>query len=210
MSDNDSPEYLYNTSIAYITGDGVPQDSKKGAELLEVASDMGYMPATRDLGILYLNGDGVTPDAKKAYELISKAAAKMDPNAIYHLALMYENGTGVDRNLYQALKLMAFCAAANYGGSVEDADRIEDEIDAERNKKLDARPIVRLDVSEYDIEACCCKKMFDAVKNKDIYLAETYLGPQVIGCDENGDEMILEKCPFCGVVPTKVSHDKEY
>lgn len=211
MSDSETdPDYLYNTAVSYITGDGVPQDSKKGAEILEEAAKTGYIPAVRDLGILYLNGDGVTPDANKAYELISQAAAKMDPNAIYHLALMYENGTGVEKDLYQALKLMAYCAAANYGGAVEDADRIEDEIDAIRNGKLDSRPLVCLDISEVDVEACCCRPMFDAVKNKDIYVAETYDGVSLIGADEEGNEIILRECPFCHVKPRMVSRNKEY
>lgn len=212
MSDsvNDSPEYLYNTAVSYLKGDGVPADSAKAAELFELAARQNYLPAIRDLGILYLNGDGVAPDAKRAYELISKSAEKMDPNAIYHLALMYENGVGVDKDPYEALRLMAFCAGAGYTGAVEDADRIEEEIDAIRNKKLDARPILKLEVSDVDVEACCCKKMFDAVKANDIYLTDTYDGPQLIGSDEDGNEMILRKCPFCGQTPQKVPRNKEY
>ena len=212
MSDStqQSPEVIYALAISYLQGDGVPADSERAAELFEKAATMDYLPAVRDLGILYLNGDGVPKDDAKAYELINKAAAKMDPNAIYHLALMYENGVGVQRDLYQALKLMAFCAAANYTGSVEDADRIEDEIDAERNKYLNARPMVHLDISEVDIEACCCKPMLDAVKNKDISMDMTYKGPALFGADDDGNEIVLEKCPFCGAVPRIVPHDKVY
>lgn len=205
-----SPEVIYSKAISYLQGDGVEADSAKAAELLQQAAEMDYIPAVRDLGILYLNGDGVPEDYEKAYQLINRAAAKMDPNAVYHLALMYENGTGVKKDLYQALKLMAFCAAANYTGAPEDADRIEDEIDAHRNRYLDARPLVCLDISDVDIEACCCKPMLDAVKNKDISMDMTYMGPALFGADEDGNEIVLDKCPFCGVKPRIVPHDKVY
>jgi len=212
MSDSNeqSPEFIYSQAISYLQGDGVKADSAKAAELLAKAAEMDYLPAVRDLGILYLNGDGVPTDYEKAYQYINKAASKMDPNAVYHLALMYENGTGVQKDLYQALKLMAFCAAANYTGAVEDADRIEDELDAARNKYLDARPIISLDISEVDVEACCCKPMLDAVKNKDITMDMTYKGPALFGADEDGNEIVLDKCPFCGKLPRIVSHDKVY
>lgn len=204
------PEYIYHTAMSYILGDGVKQDSKKGAELLQIAADMDYLPAVRDLGILYLNGDGVPPDGEKAYRLISRTAAQMDPNSVYHLSLMYENGVGVKKDLYQALKLMAFCAAANYPGAPEEADRIEDEIDRERVSKLNSRPILHLEISDTDIEACCCKKMLDQVKEKNIYSDNTVDGPALFGADENGEEIVLHKCPFCGAEPMIVSHDKVY
>lgn len=204
------PEYIYHTAMSYILGDGVPRDSKKGAELLQVAADMNYLPAVRDLGILYLNGDGVPPDGDKAYALISRTAAQMDPNSVYHLSLMYEKGFGVPKDLYQALKLMAFCAAANYPGAPEEADRIEAEIDAERVAKLDFRPLLHLEISDTDIEACCCKRMLDAVKDKDIYSDNTVDGPAIFGADENGEEIVLKKCPFCGAEPIIVPHSKVY
>ena len=204
------PEFIYHTAMSYILGDGVPQDSKKGAELLQIAADRNYLPAVRDLGILYLNGNGVPPDGNKAYELISRTAAQMDPNSVYHLALMYENGVGVKRDLYQALKLMAFCAAANYPGSPEEADRIEEKIDDERVTYLNARPILHLEVSDVDIEACCCKKMLDMVRDKDIYSDDTVDGPALFGADENGDEIQLTECPFCHAKPIVVPHSKVY
>lgn len=208
--DGKDPEFIYHTAMSYILGDGVQQDSKKGAEFLKVAADMNYLPAVRDLGILYLNGNGVPVDGQKAYELISRTAAQMDPNSIYHLSLMYENGVGVKKDLYQALKLMAFCAAANYPGSPEEADRIESKIDEERVRYLNARPILHLEISDIDIEACCCKRMLDSVKNKDIYSDDTVDGPAIFGADENGDEVLLRECPFCHSKPIVVSHDKVY
>lgn len=205
-----SPEFIYHTAMSYLLGDGVQQDCKKGAELMQIAADRDYLPAVRDLGILYLNGNGVPIDGQKAYELISRTAAQMDPNSIYHLALMYEGGVGVKKDLYQALKLMAFCAAAQYPGSPEGADRIEEEIDEERVKYLNARPILNLEISDVDIEACCCKKMFDLVKSKDIYSDDTVDGPAIFGADENGDELLLKECPFCHAKPIIVSHNKVY
>ena len=211
MSDSEkSPEQLYNTGIAYVVGNGVVQDSAKGAAMLKEAADMDYLPAVRDLGILYLNGDGVEADYQKAFELISKTAAKMDVNSIYHLALMYEYGKGVEQDLYQALKMMAFCVAANFSGADTDADRIEDKLDAQRNANINARPILNLDISDVDIEACCCKPMLDAVRNKDIYTDDTFEGPKLFGADEQGNEIVLDKCPFCGKVPRIVPHDKVY
>jgi len=209
-TDTDSPEHIYDLAVSYITGQGRPQDSTKGMEYMERAAGMGYLPAKRDMGILYLNGDGVPQDAKRAYSLIKEAADQMDGTAIYHLALMYENGVGVDRDLYEALKLMAYAAGMHLTGAAEDADRIENAIDGEREKRLFSRPVLNLEVSDVDLEEACCRKMLDAAVAKEIYVADTYEGPMLMKENDDGSEDAIVKCPFCGKAAVRVKRDKKY
>ena len=210
MSDEEDPFAVYDLGIAYCTGEGRPKDSREGAKYLQIASDQGYIPAKRDLATLYLNGDGVPLDAKKAYVLMKEAADAVDPAALYRLALMYEKGLGVEKDLYEALKLMAYAAGTEYEGAEEDADRIEGIIDTNRAKRLRSRPVLNLEVSDVDVEAACCKKMLDAMLAGDIYVAETFEGPELLTMDEDGIETAITKCPFCGKPARRVARDKQY
>ncbi len=208
--DGDDPEVVYTTGMAYMTGDGRPLDHREGLKYLQKAADMGFVPAVRDLAVAYLNGLGTPPDAEKAYPLMKKASDALDPNAMYHLALMYETGAGVERDLHEALRLMAYSAGMNFTGAGDEADRIEAEIDAERTKKLNSRPILKLEISDVEVEAACCKKMLDAAIAKSVYVDETYMGPMLFTEDEKGEEITVTKCPFCGAEAVRVRRDKKY
>lgn len=203
-------EDVYTVGMGYMTGQGRPLDQKKGIEYLRQAADAGFLPAVRDLGVAYLNGQGVPPSAEEAYKWLKKAADQLDPNAMYHLSLMYENGAYVKQDLYEALRLMGYAAGLGFAEAASEADRIEAKIDALRKEKLDARPILNLDVSDVDVEACCCKKMYDAVIAKDIWVEDTYKGPQLVREDDRGNEEILAKCPYCGKPINRVPRDKKY
>ena len=209
MSDKGA-ESTYDIAIGYITGVGRPQDAAEGAKYMKIAADDGYMPAIRDLGILYVNGTGVEKDPVKGFELLMRAVKEMDPRAMYHASVMYWHGIGVEQDLYEALRLMGFAAGMRIQGAEEDAERIEAEIDEMRRKKLNARPILKLEISDVDIEACCCKDMYDAALSKEVYLVESYKGPVLMKEDEKGEEVLLPKCPFCGAEPIKVPRDKVY
>lgn len=188
----------YELGVMYCSGKGKPQDYAKAAELFSLAAEKGHLAAKRELGILYLLGEGVKADADKAYPLLTEAAQVMDPNAMYHLAFMYERGVGVEKDLKEALRLFAFAAEMEYAGAEEDADRVEALINEERKQKLRTRRILHLVISDDDVEEACCKKMYDAVLDGTIVVADTYKGPQLIGEDDNGNEIILNACPFCG------------
>lgn len=201
---------IYNTAFCMVTGTGRDKDAEGGAELMRQAADGGYVPAIRDLGVMYVNGDGVEKDPAKGAELLRKAVADLDPRAMYHLALLLRYGVGVERDLYEALRLMGFAAGMKITGAEQDAEDIEEEIAAQRKKNLDARPILHLDVSDRDVEACCCRKMYDAVLSREIYHVDSYKGPVLMREDENGDEVMVPECPFCGAKMRIVPHDKVY
>ena len=203
------PAQDYNRAVAFATGTGVDQDPSEAARLMRAAADSGYVPAVRDLGVMYVNGDGVERDPVKGFELLSKAVAEMDPRAMYHLALLYWNGFGTEKDLHEALRLMGFAAGMKITGAEEDAERIEAEIDALRVKNLNSRPILHLEISENDVEACCCRKMYDAVLAREIYQVESYKGPVLMTEDEEGERMLSE-CPFCGHKVMIVPKDKRY
>ena len=208
-SDKKDPGYLYEIGISCCIGHKQPLDPVKGAEYLTESSDMGYLPASRELGLLYLTGTGVNKDPVKAYELIKTAADNMDPAAIYHLGRMYEHGEGVEKDLYEAFRLMAFAAGMGLDGASADADRLESLIDEQRIKNLNARPILNLDISDVDIEAVCCRKMMNAVSAKDVYVLDTYMGPELIRFTED-EEVPITKCPFCGKKARRVLRNKIY
>ncbi len=212
MSEKDGSdlESVYTVGMAYMTGSGRPLDYREGIKYLQKAADGGFVPAIRDLAVAYLNGLGVPPNAEKAYPLMKTASDALDPNAMYHLALMYETGAGVERDLYEALRLMAYSAGMNFTGAAEEADRIEGEIDGERKRRLFSRPILKLEISDVDIEAVCCKSMLDAAVAKDVYVDETYMGPMLLTEDENGDEAAITECPFCKTKAVRVRRDKKY
>ena len=60
---------------AYMTGEGVPQNKKKGVEWLRKAADQGEFRAMFWLGIAYEHGDGVTKDDWRAQAMWQKSRA---------------------------------------------------------------------------------------------------------------------------------------
>jgi len=204
-------ESQYKLGIAYCLGEeGYPVDYNKAAEWFQKAVDQDFLPAKRELGIMYITGDGVKADPKKAYALLSEAAHALDPNAMYHLALMYERGIGTEKDLYEAVKLLAYAASTDYPGADIDAERINDMITEKRIKDLKSRPLLNLEISDVDVMAACCKPMFDAMIDENIVVMDTYEGPQLIGEDENGNDMPINRCPFCGKSVRRVPRDKKY
>jgi len=205
MSDEITPESVYQKGVECLR-----TDPKKAIEYLKEASDLGHIPAMRDLGLMYLQGNGVEKDLGKAYSYISVASKEMDPESIYILATMYEKGMGVERDLYESLKLFAFSANMNHIGADMDADRVEAQINTEKKEKLRSRPILNLEISDVDVEAACCKEMYENVLAGSIYVIDTFQGPELVGEDEKGFEVIHEKCPFCGKNVKKVARNKKY
>jgi len=207
---NSNGSDTYDIAIGYMTGVGRPQDSATGAKYMQQAADAGYMPAIRDLGLIYITGDGLEKDVPKGIELLSKAVDDMDPRAMYHMALLRRDGLGVEKDIYEALRLMGFAAGMNVTGAAEDAAKIETMIDEQRRRNLDSRPILKLEISQVDVEACCCKKMYDAVLAREIYHVESYKGPVLMKETEDGDEVIVPSCPFCKADIHIVPRDKAY
>ena len=200
---------MYNEAVRLLS-EGGDDNNKKAAELLQKNIVNDHLASKRVIGFLYLDGRGVEQDLKKAYDLISEAAACLDPIAMYVLGGMYEGGRGVEQSDKEALYMFAFAAEMGIPGAAEDADRVMSRISERRSRKLRSRPILKLEISDDDVEAVCCKKMFDAVMDGTIGLIDTYKGPELVTNDEKGHEVICHECPFCGQKPRKVSKDKIY
>ncbi len=207
---SEDQDSIYVEGIAFLNGDGRGKDIKKAVQLFEKAAAQGHIPSKRELGILFLNGKDVEKDVDRAYELLSEAALSLDPHAMYNLGIMYERGIGIESDDHEALRLFAFAANMGYPGAEEDADRVESQINENRTKRLKARPVLNLEISDIEIEAACCKKMLDAAMDNEIAVVETYKGPELVGLDEDGFEVIYDKCPFCGKDVRRVSRNKIY
>jgi TPR repeat protein len=200
----------YKVGIAYCLGHDVEIDYAEAADWFGRAVAQGHLPAKRELGIMHLTGDGVGTDPERAYAYLSEAAQAMDPNAMYHLALMYEQGVGTEPDLYEAIKLLAYAAGVGYPGAEMEAERVNDIITEERVRALKSRPLLNLEVSDVDVMAACCQPMFDDMVNETVVLMDTFGGPQLIGEDEEGCDLVLEKCPHCGKPVRRVPRDKVY
>lgn len=203
-AEDGSPEARYQLAMLYILGEEVPQDHKLAEKWLRKAIESNYLPAKRELGILIASGSVKGRTESEAYDLLREPVDKMDPRSLYYLALMYETGNCVERDLVSAIRLYAFATNFGYPGADADHDRVQTIYNEERSALLKARPLLKLQVSEDGIEGVCCKDMLDFVLNGDIYFIDTYKGPAICAMDEKGQEVALEKCPFCGRVCEQV------
>ena len=197
-AEDGSPEAQYRLAMLYIEGEEVPQDYALAEKWLRTAAENDYLPAKRELGILIASGAVEGKTDTEAYDLLRGPVDRMDPRSLYYLALMYETGKCVEKDLVSAIRLFAFAASFGYPGADEDHDRVQKFYNEERAALLRSRPLLDLKVSENGIEAACCKDMLDFVLDGDIYFIDTYKGPAICALDEKGEEVVLEKCPFCG------------
>ena len=197
-AENGDAESQYKLGLNYIYGTDVPKDASKAAKWFKKASDQGFLPARRELGILLAAGDGVEPDMETAVQYLSQAADELDPRALYHLGLMFEVGIGVEKDLQKAVRMLAYAAEMGYPGADTDAERIDKILYEERKKKLRARPLLNLQISDVDVEAACCKQMLDKLLDEEIVFIDSYKGPALLGEDKDGMDAVLDCCPFCG------------
>ena len=79
-----------------------------------------------------------------------------------------------------------------------------------RGRKLRARPILNLEISDEDVEAVCCRQMLDSVIGGTIGVFATYNGTEFLIENEEEVKVVCEECPFCGKKPKKVSKYKIY
>jgi len=203
-------ESQYKLGLNYIYGTDVVKDTSKAAECFKKAADTGYLPARRELGILLASGDGVAVDMEKAVEYLSEAADQLDPSALYHLGLMYELGIGVPKDLQKAVRMLAYAAEMQYPGADIDAERIDKILYEERSKKLRARPMLHLQISDVDVEAACCKPMLDKLLSEEIVFIDSYKGPALLGEDKDGMDTVLECCPYCGAPIQLIDRDTKF
>lgn len=204
------PAALFQLGLNHLYGDNTPKDALLASQYFESAAEKGYVPAIRELGILIASGEGVEPDPVEGARLLGRAADELDPSAMYHLGLMYEKGIGLPIDRQKAVRLLAYAAMMGFPGADTDAQRLDDELTEERNRKLRSRPVVKLMLSDVDVEAACCKRMLDDLLDQYMVFTESEEGPALLGDDENGVESVYNSCPYCGTRIQIVDRNREY
>lgn len=200
----------YQLGLIYLYGNEEPRDAEKAFEWLSKAAEQNVVPAKRELGAMLVSGERCEPDIDRGVQLLSDAADNLDPGAFYHLGLMYEKGIGVPQDLQKCIRLLAYAASMGYPGAEVDAERVDAVLTEERNRKLRARPLLKLQISDVDVEAACCKRMLDALLAQDIVFTETMQGPALLGEDNDGMDAVLTSCPYCGARMQIIPRDTKF
>lgn len=201
----------YQLGLQYLYGTGRDRDPSKAAEWFEKAAAQGHVPAMREYGILVASGEGVDPDPEEGARILGRAADELDPSAMYHLGLMYEKGIGLPVDRQRAVRLLAYAAMMGFPDADMDAQRLDDELTEERNRKLRSRPIVKLMLSDVDVEAACCRQMLDdLLEQRTVFTEDEDGSPALLGTDKDGFETVYRSCPYCGAPIQIVPKDKEY
>ncbi len=204
------PDAQFQLGVQYLYGTNVPKDPAKAAEWFRKSADQGLVPAIRELGILIASGEGVDPDPEEGARLLGRAADELDPSAMYHLGLMFEKGIGVDVDMQKAVRLLAYAAMMGYPGADIDAQRVDDALTEERNRRLRSRPVIKLMLSDVDVEAACCPRMLEDLLEQRTVFTESDDGPALLGDDADGVETVFHSCPYCGAQIQIVPRDKQY
>jgi TPR repeat protein len=129
----------FDLGSRYQYGKGVPEDSRKAAELYQKAADKGYAPGQCALGGLYERGEGVPKDLGKAAELYQKAADQGHNYAQFKLGRLYEIGEGVPKDSGKAAQLYQkvgdqgdWDAQCNLGGLYERGEGVPKDLEKAR------------------------------------------------------------------------------
>jgi hypothetical protein len=104
--DTDRTSAMLHLGTMYLSGDGLPKDTKKGLELLSQAHEKGNVEATCSLGVAYFDGRMVREDKAQGLELLNQAHEKGNADATCSLGLAYLNGDEVERDSAKALELL--------------------------------------------------------------------------------------------------------
>jgi uncharacterized protein len=94
------PKARYLLGMAYLKGDGVPQNAQKARLWFSTAGEMGIYR----LGMLTLKGEGGAKDQAKGIEMVEAAAKNNDPAAIYTLGNWYRYGDYLKQDDQLAVK----------------------------------------------------------------------------------------------------------
>jgi TPR repeat protein len=105
---------LYNKSLDYLEGKGVPQDSEKSFALNAEAAHEGYRPAVLAMGWYYLGGVGVPRDYEKARKWYRKSARHGEPMAMFSLGRI----AYIERDFSESLLWFRRAAEAGHARSL--------------------------------------------------------------------------------------------
>lgn len=105
MADRGSAPGMRALAIAYLRGQGVARDEKKGVEWMTQAADKGLSLAQHELGTLYLNGIGVEKNQETAALWFNKAAAQDFSPAVHALGRISTDAKQQEEYYRRAAKL---------------------------------------------------------------------------------------------------------
>lgn len=88
--------------LALLNGEGVPKDTKQGADLIAKSSAQGYLQAHVLLATLHHAGEGVERDDTKALKLAKTAANEGFAAGHNLLGYIFQHGKGVAKDVMQA------------------------------------------------------------------------------------------------------------
>lgn len=92
---------LYNDSLAYLEGKGVPKDEERSFALNQQAAEAGVGDAILAMGWYYLNGAGVPRDHEQAKIWYKKSARLREPRAMFSLGqIAYDEKDWSDAKLW--------------------------------------------------------------------------------------------------------------
>lgn len=94
----------YSLGLEYFYGSHIPQDTRKGIELLSKAGGNGFSMAFYTLGNIYQKGsEGENKDIQKAIDFYQKGAKVNDSNSQIALGNIYKYGTdGITKDIIKA------------------------------------------------------------------------------------------------------------
>ncbi len=101
---------LYNESLDYLQGNGVPEDAGKSFALNAVAARAGYREAVLAMGWYYLGGVGVPRDFEKAKSWYRKSARHGESKAMFSMGRI----AFIERDYSESLRWFSRAAEAGH------------------------------------------------------------------------------------------------
>ena len=105
---------LYNQSLDYLQGKGVPEDAGKSFALNSIVAHEGYRHAVLAMGWYYLGGVGVPQDYEKAKKWYRKSARHGEPMAMFSLGRIYY----IERDYPESFRWFSIAAEAGHARSL--------------------------------------------------------------------------------------------
>ena len=108
----------------YASGEGLPKDASKAANLFQQAAEKGIAKAQFHLGQMYSRGEGVPQDSARAADLVKQSAVNGYAKAQTLLASMYAKGEGVTRD-----EVLAYVwSSLAVSGGDQDAKQLQESV----------------------------------------------------------------------------------
>lgn len=130
----DDPDYMSGRSDAamtlakiYMTGNGVPRDSKEAKHWYSKADEFGFIPATHLMGEIYEYGYAGEKSLPKAVSYFKKAGTVGYAPSQYELGvILYNGGDGVAQDPKQAAQWLLEAAKRGHPGALYAVGRMYD------------------------------------------------------------------------------------